>query len=149
MSAQSWLSTPPAPGVICTSASRWSYSPDSSVRTSRLLISRCRVGELGVGLRLRAGVVLLGGHLEQHAQVVEPPPQRLDAGDVALHGRQAGGDLLRLGGVVPQVRLAGLRLEVRQLDAQAWHVEHLLDAGQGAVEGGEIGTAVGGHGRSG
>jgi hypothetical protein len=41
--------------------------------------------------------------------------------------------------------LAGLGLEVGQLDAQLRDVEHLLDAGQGDVERGELVTAVGGH----
>ena len=148
ISAQSWLSTPPAPGRDLHERLALVVLPRQQRADLEAADLALQVGQLGVGLGLGALVVLLGGHLEQHAEVVEPAAQRLDAVDVALHRRQPGGDLLRLGRVVPQVGLAGLRLEVRQLDAQPRQVEHLLDAGQRGVEGGEVGTAVGGHDRA-
>ena len=42
ISAKSAASTPPASARTVTSASRSSYSPESSVRTSKALMSRCR-----------------------------------------------------------------------------------------------------------
>ena len=119
---------------MVTSASRWSYSPDSSVRTSSSPIALRIDVELGLGLGQRVGVALVLGQLEQHPEVVEPPAQRLDPVELALHVGQPAGDLLGVLLVVPQVGGGGLLVEVGQLAAHRVEVEDRLDAAQGLVE---------------
>jgi hypothetical protein len=74
--------------------------------------------------------------LEVHAGlgVLEPATQALDAVDVGPHPGELARHALGPGLVAPQLRVTGLLLEVVQLLAQARHVEHRLDAGEGAVE---------------
>ena len=90
--------------------------------------------QLDLGLGERVGVALLLGHLEQDAQVVEPPAQRLNPGELALDVRQAARDALGLLLVVPQIRSGGLLVEVGQLTAHLVEVEDRLDAAQRLVE---------------
>ena len=123
ISAKSAASTPPASERIVTSASRASYSPESSVRTSRLWMSSRSFSALGVGIGERPRVALLLGQLVEHGQVVEAAAQFLDAPQVALGVRQPAGDLLRGLGVAPQVREARLLRQVRDLGAQRGQVQ--------------------------
>src|SRR5262249_35130080 len=104
-----------------------------------------RVGQLAVGLGPGLGVVLGLGQLVQHAEVVQPAAQVLDPAQVALHrGQPAGHPLGRLR-VVPQVRPAGLLLQVGRLPAKLVQVEHRLDGGHRGGQLLERGRKIDGH----
>ena len=128
-----------------TSASRSSYSPDSRVRTSSAAISSRSLARSASASARRTRVALVLGELVEHGQVVEAAPQVLDAPQLALGVREPAGDLLRVLLVVPQVGLARLVLEVRDLGAQRGQVGHRLDALQGAGELLDVGCGVGVH----
>ena len=147
ISAKSAASTPPASDRIVTSASRSSYSPDSSVRTSSAEISSrslARSASASAMAEPRRSALVLG-ELVEHGQVVEPAPQVLEAPQLALGVREPAGDLLRGLLVAPQVGLARLVFEVRDLGAQRGEVGHRLDALQGARELLDVGCGVGVH----
>ena len=134
ISAKSAASTPPASARIVTSASRWSYSPDSRVRTS----SSPRVlridGSSAWASAQGVGVALVLGQLEEHREVVQPAAQRLDPVELTLQVREPAGHLLRVLLVVPEVGGGGLLVEVGQVAAHRVQVEDRLDAAQGLVE---------------
>ncbi len=96
-----------------------------------------------------AAPLLLGSHLVEHRQVVEPPPQLLDPAQLALGVGQLAGHLLRVRLVVPQLGIGRLVLELLDAAAQTVDVEHPLHRGQGGVEGGDVGLTVGFHRRHG
>jgi hypothetical protein len=70
----------------------------------------------GVDLALELGqhrlVVVAGRELEQLARVGEISRQLLDRADLLFDFRALAQDFLRLGGVVPEVRIAGLCVEL-------------------------------------
>ncbi len=127
ISAKSAASTPPAPERMVSSASRTSYSPDSSVRTSRLCTIVRRRASSALGLGQRVGVALLAGELEEHVDVVEPVRQRGEPLELALQRGEATGDALGVRLVVPQVGRGDELTELGDLPAHAVGVEHLLD----------------------
>jgi hypothetical protein len=103
---------------MVTSASRESYWPDSSVRTSSSSISF--FGGLGPG-RL---VVLALGQLEHHPRVVQPPHQGVQPGQVALDVGQPARHRLRVLLVRPQVGVGGLLAQARGFAAQRVRIEN-------------------------
>ena len=81
ISAQSWLSVPPAPALIVAIASEASYGPDSSAASSSLLdigsrASDDRRRELGA----HVGVGLVGEQLVHRERIVDTRHQRVVAG---------------------------------------------------------------------
>ena len=152
ISAQSAASTPPAPERMVTTASRSSYSPDSSVRTSIASMSSRSDLQLGVGLGERvvaARPASSAASLVEHRQVVEALAQLLDAAQLALGVGELAGDLLGARLVVPQLRIGGLVLQLLDAAAQPVDIEHPLHRRQGGVECGDVGLTVGIHGSSG
>ena len=151
ISAQSAASTPPAPERMLTSASRSSYSPPSSVRTSIAAMSSCSFlySASASASRRPARPTLFGGQFVDHGQVVEALPQFLDPAQFALGMGQLTGDLLGARLVVPQIGIGGLVLQLFDATAKPLDIEHPLHRGQGGVEGGDVGLTVGIHGSSG
>src|SRR6185295_18882050 len=104
-----------------------------------------QLGAVGVGVGRGGRVRFVLGELVEHGQVVEPAPQVLDAPELALGMREPARDLLRRLLVVPEIGLARLVFEVRDLGAQRGQVGHRLDALQGARELLDVGCGVGVH----
>ena len=71
-------------------------------------MSPAELEQVGVGLVEGLLVVLVGGELEHHADVLEPAAQRRDPLEVGPDVRHAAGDLLRPLLVVPQLGVGGL-----------------------------------------
>ena len=141
ISAQSAASTPPAPERMLTRASRSSYSPPSSVRTSIAAMSSCSFlySASASASIVAACPAFFGGQLVEHRQVVEALAQFLDTAQLALGVGQLAGHLLGARLVVPQIRIGGLVLELFDATAQPLDIEHPLHRGQGGVEGGDVG----------
>src|SRR4029450_9440145 len=112
ISAKSAASTPPASDRIVTSASRGSYSPARSVRTSSSSIRARRA------------------QLEQHDRVVQPTPEPLHPVQFALDERQARRDPLRLLLVVPEVRRGGRLVELGEVAAEQGQLPERFPTGQ-------------------
>ena len=108
ISAQSWLSVPPAPGWMLTMASPASNSPvksrcsSSASRTPPTSAdSRFDVLRQFVGDHLVLG--LLGGHVEQQLELVHLRGELLEVLELALQPAVTGAQLLGVVLVVPEV----------------------------------------------
>jgi hypothetical protein len=88
ISAQSWLSVPPAPGWIWITTPRPSFSPES--RTLELEIGDLALEGRGLGGDLDQGVAVAVGHLDQLEQVLVLRGRGVEGAHHALGGLQAG-----------------------------------------------------------
>ena len=135
-SAKSAASTPPASARMLTSASRASYSPESSVRTS---ISSSALRTDGrARTRPRRGCPASSSSSassKSTLEVVDPAAQRLGLAELGLEVRQLAGDLLRRLRVVPQGRRRRLLLEHGDVCPQLVEVQDGLDRPHGRGEG--------------
>ena len=119
ISAKSAASTPPAPARIVTTASRWSYSPASRVRTSSSPRSlRILTSSASASARRRRRRPP-PGHLDEGLEVVDPARRSCSTRSSSDCGvGERARDLLRGVGVVPQVRGGRLLGELGDLGAQ-------------------------------
>src|SRR5579859_8129204 len=126
-SAKSAASAPPAWALIEISASRASYWPFSSVRTSSWSISARRPA-LTVGLVFGGLVVLHLGQVEQHLGVAQALTQAGQPGQLGFKVGKPPGHLLRPILVSPQSGIGGLLAQVRCLPLHFARIKHSLDA---------------------
>ncbi len=122
---------------MVTTASRSSYSPDSSPDL-HLFDVGLQGFEFGVGLGELVVAALFGRQFVEHRQILEAAAQAFDATQFTLGVGEFTGDALGVALVVPQIRVGGLVFELLDLRAQPIDVEHSLHRRQGGVEGGDI-----------
>lgn len=84
------------------------------------------------------GAVTLGGHLDEHLEVVDARLHVDDAVELGLRLRESGRHLLRRVGVVPKVRRGGLVRELGDADLQRLRVGHGADGREGAAQGADL-----------
>ena len=93
ISAQSWLSVPPAPALIVAIASDASYGPESSAASSSFPTSASSELTAACELERRARVGSVGEQLIHGDGVVDPGHQRVVAIDLALQPGELRRDL--------------------------------------------------------
>ena len=111
ISAQSWLSVPPAPACTPTTAGPESYSPVKSA--SSWSFSHVAVEARQRALELAAPVGVLGGHLEHRVELGRLGAQALVGVELGLRAVQLGRGARGPALVVPEALCEGLALELR------------------------------------
>ena len=142
ISAQSWLSVPPAPELTSHTASNSSYSPVNSARSSSSRVLAFELRDRGGDLGLLGLVELLPRQLGERRSVLDPRRQalverevRVGSGELALH-------LLRDLRVIPQVGASQLGLELRTTQAQLVDPQVLVGLVQATRQVGQRGREV-------
>jgi hypothetical protein len=101
------------------------------------------LGQLGLGLGQRVGVVELEAELDQGAEVLDPRLQLAEPVDLALQAGEPARDARGVGLVVPQVGSRDLLAEVGDLSPHAVEVEHLADRAHRRSELLDLGVVIG------
>ena len=100
------------------------------------------LGELVAGLFGGVLVVHLVGQLDHDFEVVEAALDVADACELGLTVTERARHLLRLVGVVPQIRRAGLFTETGDLGGERIDVDHRLDVGERGAQRLNIGGQI-------
>ena len=110
-----------------------SRSPRMAIDIIRITLDRIRANDKRMIEDLQKTNKVLR-QLDQHADVVQPGPERRHSVDVGLQRGQPGRDSLGVVGVVPEVRSGDLVLQLGHLGAQPVGVDHGLDGRQHLVQ---------------